>query len=373
MRSTRQGLSAVNRMFVWLSCLAVVGGACHVYSDEPELAFGVFAEAGDEQIGKSLSGIINDGETKYSLATFGSLKDAVESDAQVLILLMSRTRMPYPEEIVRGLKRKKVIGVGYGAAQAFGQLGLEIHGRACAHFGNRLPNIRLQKSVLLGKTWEAKDITPYRGSPASDNFGMFIPQFSDMRRFVDVIAHIAHDDNYAPVVRQNNYVMIGLSAGPQSWSDNYRALVRDVAVALLKREKSPFATAQFLVLEPGTHKFALGKGRSTKEPSSERYYFTFTKPTRFSATLVHTGSNNMMMIFMGQKDRLHWTRMDAKNGEQLVIACDITADDLQRIGDDYWRLGVTNFDPDNVATCVLSVQYEVEKVEREETSSHRNQ
>ena len=64
------------------------------------------------------------------------------------------------------------------------------------------------------------------------------------------------------------------------------------------------------------------------------------------------------MLFMGQKNRQHWTREDAKHSEVLTIRVEITADDLKRIGDNYWTLSVTNFDRDNVATCVLDVQYD---------------
>jgi len=365
MRSTNQPSIIAATLLGLFWCLSVAGGVSTVHGDEPKPAFGVFSAAGDHQVAKTLNEVLNGGETKHATATFSSLKDAVNSDAKVLILVMPLTGTTYPEDIVQGLKQKKVIGIGCGAAQIFGHLALEINGGACAHFRNNVPSIQVQKSLLLGKKWETRAITPYNGSPPSDNFGMFIPSHSEMRQFVDVIARSTGSENYAPIVRQNNYVMIGLSAGPRSWSDNYRALVRDVALTVLKQAKQPFATAQFLVLEPGTRDFSLGKGGSTKELFDKKFYFQFTKPTRISATLVHIGSKNMMMIFRGQTGGLHGTRMDAKNGEPLTIVCEITTDDLKSIGDNYWSLGVTNFDRNSASACVLSVQYEVDKQERE--------
>ena len=66
------------------------------------------------------------------MATFESLKRAVASGAEVLVIVLPRSRDPYSDDLIEGLKKKKVIGIGYGAAQLFGQLELEINGGACA-------------------------------------------------------------------------------------------------------------------------------------------------------------------------------------------------------------------------------------------------
>ena len=290
--------------------------------------------------------------------TYGSLKEAVDSNAEVLVLAMGQDRTSIPDDLVQKLKKKKVIGIGYGAARIFGQLQLEISGGACAHFGNNVSGITLNKDSLLLRTLVAKTVVPYSKPLPSDNFGMFVPPQGGKVIYVDVIARFKNHPNYAPIVRQNNYVMIGLSAAPQSWSNDYRAIVSDVASAMLKREKEPFKTAGFPILQPGNYGFALGRGRSKENAFSTTYYFKFTKPTHFTAKLEQTESKQIMFFFRGGINNLHWTRKDAVDGRALTIECEISADDLKRIGDDYWTLSVTNFDPINVSTGVVSVQYE---------------
>ncbi len=337
-----------------LTCLAVI--AAPVIADDGPTAVGIFVVAGDEQA-VQFTDVLKQSENALKTRVYATLEEAINSDTETLVISMGRSRQPFSDEMVAAAKQKKIIGVGYGAAQLFGKLGLEINDGACAHFGAAAPKIQVRKNQLLGGAVELAEITPYSEPAAADNFGMYVPERSDHAFVVDVIARISRDTNYAPIVAQNNYVMIGLSATPTAWSLEYRSLFSDVVAALHKQPKKPFGTAEFPLSPPGEYAIALGNGRSTKHLSSKTYYFKIDKPTVFSATLAHGGSNAMMMLFMGEKDRMHWTREDAKDGETLRIVAKISADDLKRIGDSYWTLKVTNFDRDNPATCVLDVKY----------------
>ena len=86
------------------------------------------------------------------------------------------------------------------------------------HFG-AMPDIVGVKSDLLEKSWESRKITPYAEPAPGDDFGMYIPRLSEQVYFVDVIARVERDENYAPIVKQNNYVMIGISGTPSAWTD----------------------------------------------------------------------------------------------------------------------------------------------------------
>jgi hypothetical protein len=222
-----------------------------------------------------------------------------------------------------------------------------------------LSDIAPVESGLLGKKWKSKVINPYAETAHGDDIGMYIPRLNEQVYFVDVIARVQRDRNYAPIVKQNNYVMIGITGTPKAWSEEFRALFRDVATTMRRQKQESFAKAEYARLLPGKHAFGLGQGLSTEELSSKTFYFKFTRPTLFTATLEHMDSQNMMMLFMGQKDHLHWTRQDAKGGEPLTIVCEITAEDLEKIGDDLWELRVTNFDRNSRSACVLDVQYDL--------------
>ncbi len=352
--------ASIGFVFFWIgsSTLSLMLGATTAWSDDTAPNYGIYVASSDAGVRDSLKEILAAGEAESTVATFESLERAVASSAEVLVIALPRSRDPYSDDLIEGLKKKKVIGIGYGAAQLFGQLELEINGGACAHFG-AMPDIVGVESDLLEKSWESRKISPYAEPTPGDDFGMYIPRLSEQVYFVDVIARVERDENYAPIVKQNNYVMIGISGTPSAWTDELRALVAGVASELLQREQKPFAKAEYPRLLPGKHVFGLGKGRSTEELFSKTYYFKFTRPTIFTATLLHTDSQAMMLLFMSQKGRLHWTRQDAKEGEPLTIVCEITAADIEKIGEGLWELKVTNFDRNNRSACVLDVRYDL--------------
>ncbi len=84
----------------------------------------------------------------------------------------------------------------------------------------------------------------------------------------------------------------------------------------------------------------------------------FSKLTTFSAILRHEGSDSMMLLFMGEKNREHWTREDAKQDEVHEISINITGEDLKKIDDWYWLLRVTNFDSVHTTECSLRIEYQ---------------
>jgi hypothetical protein len=349
-RALRGHLAHLIGFFIVISAAVAIG------DDPPDVA--IFVAAADDQIGKEFADILGEGETALTARVYPSLEEAAKSPAVVVLLAMARSGKPFSHELVEAVKGKKVIGVGYGAAQLFGKLELEINGGACAHFGSRVPKLRLPQSRLLGNQFASQEIAPYAKQTPADNFGMYLPSNDDRTQVVDVLARYGSDVNYAPIVKQNNFVMVGLSAQPQAWSADYRRLFHELAVALRSEQKQPFAKAKFTITRPGAYGLVVGQGRSTTQLPGKTYYFKFSKPTVFTAKLDHKGSDNMMMLFMGKKNRLHWTRKDAKHGETLTITIKITADDLKVIGDNYWTLNVTNFDRQNLGNCLLDIQYD---------------
>jgi hypothetical protein len=189
------------------------------------------------------------------------------------------------------------------------------------------------------------------------NFAMFIPENSPARSVVDVMARWEENRNYAPLVRQGNYLLVGLAAPEATWTTEYRQFFRQLALALRDRKPELFTEAKWEITKPGRdYRFELGKARETNRLFGQTYYFQFTKPTTFRARLQHEGSKRMMLLFMG-KNREHWTRTDAKESEPLDIHIDITQDDIARGVGAYWRLQITNFDAEHSATCSLSIQY----------------
>ena len=151
--------------------------------------------------------------------------------------------------------------------------------------------------------------------------------------------------------------MLGLAAPPTTWTPKYRKIFHNLAIALHARKPEPFSTAKWEITKPGTYKFELAKGRNTEELTNKTFYFQFAEATTFSAYLEHEGSEEVMLLFMDEKSREHLIRKDAYQGEPLEISIDITSEDIQGIGDSYWRLKVTNFDSAHTANCSLVIEY----------------
>lgn len=289
-----------------------------------------------------------------------TIEEAAESQSEVLLLFMNRSNQEYSRTVLDGIKKQKVIGIGYGVAQLYGEMGLEINGGACAHFGANPPDVRFMSSRLLGDLTKEEPFSAYKKEASSDNFGLYIPAGSELMQVVDVIARLeGRSSNYAPIVRQGKHVLVGLSAAPSAWSDDFKSLVWRLSLTLAERRPQDFEAAEFKITKPGTCKLELAKSRSTDKPFGRSFYFRFKLPTAFKATLRHEGSGSMMLLFMGQKNRLKWTRRDAKDGAPLEISHQITEQDLKQIGDRYWMLNVTNFDRMNTARAELKIEYDV--------------
>ena len=324
--------------------------------------FVVFATRQDADLRSSLFRILRGNDEVARFDKANTIAEAVESEADVLVLVMpKRTSPELGETILEELKKRKIIGIGYGAAQLFGRLGLEIKGGACAHFRGTPPIITVVKSELLGAPKNSEPLKVLRDETEAgrnvDIFAMFLPPHGP-NPSVDALARWNRDANYAPIVRQGNFVLVGIPIPATEWAPSYADLVRDTSIALHAREPEVFTAAHRALTKPGTYEFKLAKSRSTDQPFGKTFYFRFQEATRFSAELEHAGSDSVMMLFMGEDEgRTHWTRRDARREETLKITTEIRQANIAKLGDRYWRLEVTNFGADK-AECKLTITIE---------------
>src|SRR5436309_5620480 len=114
--------------------------------------FVVYAAEEDAELGSSLVRVLRGTEKVSKFAKADTLEKALESEADVLVMVLPKREPPKPDQkTLEVLKKRKIVGIGYGAAQLFGQLGLEINGGNCAHGVNGPPNVTVPQSELLGK------------------------------------------------------------------------------------------------------------------------------------------------------------------------------------------------------------------------------
>ncbi len=282
--------------------------------------FVVYASEADTEIGSSLFRALYSNGKRERFDKAQTIEQAIESTADVLVLVLPTRDLPKLEKgTLESLKKRKIIGIGYGAAQLFGQLGLEINGGACAHGVQAPPSLTIVKSQLLGEPKHTEPLLVLRDQPVAepdasklDLFAVFLPPRGSKGSVVDVIARWTSDMNYAPIVRQGNCILIGIPAPATLWTPAYADLIRETCLALQDRKLEAYSTARWEVTKPGTYEFSLSPRGSTDVPFEKTFYFHFTETKGFRAKLEHKGSNSMMLLFTGEgESQDHWTRMDA--------------------------------------------------------------
>ena len=327
-------------------------------------SFAVYVE-GDSTSGHALTNLL--GGWKHNAVQVSSLEEALRSRAEVLVLwLADQSSQSVDDATLNALKKRRVIAVGYGSAELFEKLGLEINDQACAHDpDNRSPRIRLERSSMVNKEQAQHEVVAFT-LPADTSrdhdhdFAMYIPAKSHLRSAVEVIGRWsggqAGSSNYAPIVRQGDYLMVGFAAPVTAWTGEYRKLFTELATSLLRHNPQPFPAVKWPPTKPGVYKFRLARLASTNDLADKTFYFTFKSPTTFTARLDAKGSSDVMLLFVG-KDREHWVRKDAGLDQQTQIKVPITEKNARSSGVGHWRLGVTNFDPQHEAECTLTIMY----------------
>jgi hypothetical protein len=114
--------------------------------------FVVYASAKDADFGSSLFGVLRGKGKVTRLEKADTIEKAVASAANVLVLVLPKRERPKLEKrTLEALKRRKIVGIGYGAAQLFGQLGLEINDGECAHGVAGPPSVTIGKKRIAGR------------------------------------------------------------------------------------------------------------------------------------------------------------------------------------------------------------------------------
>ena len=329
-----------------------------------EATFSVFSEADSAGWAEAFAELLREGSaTRVDIAD--TLDAAFDGDADVLILNLDRRRDgTLSADRVEALKRRRIMAMAPGADWLCDQLD-EIEFRG----GNLTGDMTMvvAESALLGQP-SAEPIRPFRTvqtvppeawTPETPRV-YFSGGIADYRPGVDDILVPERYEDCAVVLRQASFVFAGVQAHPDEWSDPYRALIRDVAVALAGR---PTEALEPIVVErqvhpPGSTSFELEAFASEQSVAHRSFYFRFERPTAFTATLEHAGANAVAMHFGGGKKHLHGTRVDTEDGKTLTIAVNIGENAIQAVGYRYWSLGVSNFDHENACTAKLTVRYD---------------
>ncbi len=356
-----------------LAILSPVFSLVFAIADEPKFVIvSPKPSSANLELGASLYRVLLGNGQRAKFEKAESIEEAIASKADVIVLAMPSSDVPpLDKETLDSLKKRKVVGIGHGAAVLFDALGLEINAGNCAHGTSQPPKLQISKNELLGGPKTDEDLLVLKESVAQnptfakdgerilEPFALFMPLNSAKESGIDVIARWADNSDYAPIARQGNYVLIGIASPATQWNKDFSQLVGETCMALHLRKADAFPVIRRELANPGKYEFEIAPGNSADKPFEKAFYFQFNKPTRLRAELEHSGSESVMLLFMGQtNERPLRQRQDAKKSENLSMSAEITADNITELGENYWRLTVTNFDRNNEAKCKLTITIE---------------
>src|ERR1700730_3957151 len=241
--------------FVSRFALAIIASAVCIATasqmpaeESKPVSFALFAPGQSEKTISALTELFTQGNKNASVSLVKNLPDAIASKADVLVLALSVKEFtslgPYDAD---ALKKRKVIGISYGAAKLYGEIGLKISWGACAH--GMEPRIKVVDNATIAKAGFDKVFGVYAPNapqyPASDveymPFGIFdgFPSIHKGLEDVDVVARFNGDLGYAPIVRQGNKILIGFNPHAEDWTEQFGDLMRKLAAALNEPLKNP--------------------------------------------------------------------------------------------------------------------------------------
>jgi serine/threonine protein kinase len=221
--------------------------ALQLEADEPSGKYSLFAPTWSAEALKRLGDGLDREEARKVSTPIKTLSDLDPQDSSVLIVAMDGPGfLKIGDYNLEQLKQKKIIGIGYGAAKLFGELGLAINGGACAHGVVGPPRIRIGSNRLINDSLFAGPLFVFEPAILDEKnfhndlfFGMYIgSKKPDRRDFVDIVAIQTASENYAPIVRQGDKVLICVDAPANQWSETMTRLVSEIAAALDSRRAS---------------------------------------------------------------------------------------------------------------------------------------
>ncbi len=333
---------------------------------QPTPSFTIFSNVAIAGWAKGFSELLRDG-LAATVQIAEDLNEAIDAETDVLVLnLHMRFDETLPAERIARLRDRRIIAIGFTAywmRQQVNELELIPGVSGWDH-----PMVEVDSKLLGSPETKApfhafvgsRDVPLSERNDETPTLHVGPPRLTEFKPAVDYLVTLADDEDRATVMRQGSVIYAGAHAHPAEFSPQYRKLMRQVALALAERPVEPLAAiaVERQVHPPGSSRFRLAPAGDNPD-HVRTFYFRFDRPTAFTATLEHTGSNAMMLLFMGDAGKpLHATRVDSENGKTLTIATNIRQPAIDFLGHRYWEVGVANFDGEHSATATLTVRYD---------------
>jgi hypothetical protein len=154
----------------------------------------------------------------------------------VLLLVLSPAAFERLDEYDgKQLKTVPLIGVGYGAAKLFGELGLEPSWGHCAHGVPGPPRAAVETNSTIASEDYTSPFSVFQPPTLDEKdfhnkqiCGVHMPGASTDLRF-EAIARLTTSPSYALVTRHGKDILVGVDAPLGNWSDRFLGLVASLA------------------------------------------------------------------------------------------------------------------------------------------------
>ena len=140
----------------------------------------------------------------------------------------SKERAQWGRAVYRGVfESYKVVGMGYGAAELFGWMGLEINSGNCgAHTGSDEPlTVELAEALKYPEAIPNPDGALQVAAKGRDAIGVYEFDHDGVPRRFERIARWKDYGNYWPIARQGNYLLWGFEASVEMTEAGKRLFV----------------------------------------------------------------------------------------------------------------------------------------------------
>src|SRR5262249_31384060 len=116
----------------------------------PSRQYALLAPSYSAESRKSLARLLADTDKAATVNEIKSLAEVDEKLPGVLVLALDgKGFTDIGKYHPKTLQKQKIVGIGYGAAKLFRELGFQINDGACAHGVNGAPRIAVQKNTLV--------------------------------------------------------------------------------------------------------------------------------------------------------------------------------------------------------------------------------
>lgn len=234
----------------------------------------------------------------------------------------------------------KVIGIGDGGAELFGQLGLEIGAGHGMHSDD--PCVVVEMSELVeskSSSISNKIIEVYRSTEKCDVQGYYDAGSTIVAGF-EGIARWEKWQNHWPIARQGNYIIWGFNAPLAQMTDEGKQLFFNLLVNHNAYVDIPLSKALQKIDYIKTGRLA---DRLSNEFRRRVWNFQVHRVGLISATLTWEKSEHELMLLLigprSEKGYVGWKREDGTS--PLHIEFEVTEDALLEGTD--WEISVANF------------------------------